>query len=177
MEAEMNWLSNIEARLQHERLRVALAQDHDSADVTAFIVEMLRRDSQELWTAEDLHRVGSYYARHGGRFLIIRDFQGNVVGTGAYKKVDGTRVELRRLYLDPILRGKGVAKLLILELIAEARSLGFSVMELKTASTCTEAIQLYRKLGFRSLHSADDSGPIHFELDLHSESHQSLGRL
>lgn len=165
-----SWLSNIEKQLKHEKLRVSFAQNQDSADVKSFIVEMLRRDSQELWSSEDLEEIETFYASNEGRFLVIRDAHGGVVGTGAYLKIDDRRVELRRLYLHPHLRGKGVAKLLILELIAEARAQGFINMRLTTAAACTEAIKLYQKLGFRITAEAPTENRIFFELELREVS-------
>lgn len=161
-----SWLSNIEKQLEHEKLRVSFAQNRDSAEVKSFITEMLRRDSQELWSSADLEEIETFYASNEGRFLLIKDAHGGVVGTGAYLKIDDYHVELRRLYLHPHLRGKGVAKILIVELIAEARAQGFINMRLTTSAACTEAIKLYQKLGFQITAEAPKEKRIFFELKL-----------
>ena len=57
--------------------------------------------------------------------------------------------ELRKMYLKPSARGRGLGKRLLIHAIARARALGFRRIELQTARVLEEAIGLYAKYGFK----------------------------
>jgi GNAT superfamily N-acetyltransferase len=56
---------------------------------------------------------------------------------------------LRWFVLEETLRGRGLGRQLVSELLATARSQGFRRLELETFSALTEAARLYRSVGFR----------------------------
>ena len=68
---------------------------------------------------------------------------------------------VRWLVLDPSLRGRGLGRALVTELIAEARQAGLQKLTLETYSDLTAAARIYRDAGFRvqweRVH--DDWGP------------------
>ena len=67
----------------------------------------------------------------------------------------GKRCELVKMFVHPSQRGKGLGQFLLDRAIEQAKLMGFTVMELETASVLKEAIGLYRKAGFEQT----DSGP------------------
>ena len=73
---------------------------------------------------------------------------GNIVGCGGLFPVSPDSVELRKMYLLPEARGKGLGKTLLTQLLAEARRLGYKRVVLETNSVLKEAIALYRSFGF-----------------------------
>jgi ribosomal protein S18 acetylase RimI-like enzyme len=56
--------------------------------------------------------------------------------------------EMKRMFVDPEFRGRGVGKALAVTLIDEARSAGYRTMRLDTSVRQLEAITLYERLGF-----------------------------
>jgi putative acetyltransferase len=77
--------------------------------------------------------------------------------------------EMKRLYVGPEGRGKGIGKALALRAMLEAKRLGYAKMRLDTLATMTAALELYRGLGFTDIeayyHNPLD-GVVYLEVDL-----------
>lgn len=117
----------------------------------------------------DLDDVPLGYQKLGGTFRVIVDDDGAVVGCGGLYPVAPKAVELRKMYFRPAIRGQGMGRKLLDDLIAEASRRNFGRIELETASNLTTAIALYQRAGF-----IETEGPKHscrcdrtFALELH----------
>lgn len=62
---------------------------------------------------------------------------------------DTSAAEVKRIYVEPQLRGKGIASKILEHLEAAARDLGIHRLVLETGIYQAEAIGLYRKTGFQ----------------------------
>jgi putative acetyltransferase len=82
-----------------------------------------------------------------GTFVIAR-LRGVAVGCGAVRRRDEKTLEVKRMYVDPEVRGRGVAKEILDRLEADARAMGASRLVLETGIYQEEAIGLYRRVGF-----------------------------
>jgi len=59
---------------------------------------------------------------------------------------------MKRLYLRPSCRGKGLGRVLAQAIITEARNIGYQRMRLDTIEPIMkDAVEMYRKLGFREI--------------------------
>lgn len=85
-----------------------------------------------------------------GRLLVAK-IGAEVVGLGAIKPVDQITAEVKRMFIDPAHRGRGIARALIGDLIAAARAGGYRRLRLETADFMTSAHGLYRAVGFRDV--------------------------
>ncbi|GIH90178.1 GNAT family N-acetyltransferase [Planobispora siamensis] len=83
-----------------------------------------------------------------GRLLVARTDSG-VVGVGALKPVDSAVAEIKRMYVRPQARGRGIGRAILERLLADARTIGYRAARLETATFMREAHALYRSLGFR----------------------------
>lgn len=98
-------------------------------------------------TDADLYDIESAYA--GGAFDVLVDSEGSVIGTvGLMPHGDGC-CELRKMYVSPTHRGRGYGRRLLNHAADQARRLGFTRVELETASVLQAAIRLYESFGFR----------------------------
>ena len=70
------------------------------------------------------------------------------VGCACFKCYNTDTVEIKRMFVRPAARGKGISALILTELEIWAKSLGFRCAVLETGSSQFEARGLYRKLGY-----------------------------
>lgn len=99
----------------------------------------------------DLFDIEKYYIERGGVFEVLEDTTGRIVGTVGLYPVDEDAIELRKMYLEKDIRGKGLGKAILSRMIATAEALGFKKIVLETATPLVEAIGLYKSFGFRSV--------------------------
>jgi len=91
------------------------------------------------------------YAPPKGR-LLLAESDGQTVGCVALHKLDTDICEMKRLYLRPQFRGKGLGKELAERIIAEARQTGYRRIRLDTVEpVMKDAVAMYRKLGFKEI--------------------------
>ena len=84
-----------------------------------------------------------------GVILIARDDDGGAIGCGALRDLGPGTAELKRMYVEPAARGRGVAKVLLAALEEAARERGWTTLRLETGPRQPEAIALYSGAGYR----------------------------
>jgi putative acetyltransferase len=97
----------------------------------------------------DVLEVETAYLQTGGEFWVV-ERQGEIVGTAAYYPISRgyKAVEIRKMYLLPAFRGKGLGRYLLQQLEAAIVAREFQEIWLETASVLKEAIELYEKSGY-----------------------------
>ena len=83
--------------------------------------------------------------------LVARDGDGEAVGCGALRELEDGAVEIKRMYVRPQDRGRGLAWVILAELEAEAQRREFAVVRLETGVHSPEAMSLYRAAGYREI--------------------------
>jgi putative acetyltransferase len=127
------------------------ARSADSAAVRAVVQSVLREYGLEFDAGDtdaDLEDVEACYNRRGGVFHVVESPSGLIVGCGGLFSIATDTVELRKMYLQPEARGRGLGKKILAGLLADARRLGYKRVILETNSVLKEAIALYRSFGF-----------------------------
>jgi putative acetyltransferase len=88
------------------------------------------------------------YTDHGGCFLVAADEAGRVVGTAGVFPVAPGVYELRKMYLSPETRGRGLGARLFDACLAFCRERGARQLVLDTVEEMTGAIAFYERRGF-----------------------------
>jgi putative acetyltransferase len=101
---------------------------------------------------QELANLPGDYAPPDGR-LLLAQYEGQPAGCVALRKLGEEGIcEMKRLYLRPQSRGKGLGRILTARIIAEARSIGYRRMRLDTVEpVMKDAVAMYRRIGFREI--------------------------
>jgi GNAT superfamily N-acetyltransferase len=101
--------------------------------------------------SQDLDSLPGPYAPPQGELLLAKRGD-HVLGCIALKPLAPPRVaEIKRLFVRPQVRGKGVGKALVEAVIAVAQALGYGEIKLDTLPQMKGAIALYKSNGFVSI--------------------------
>lgn len=116
------------------------------------------RDFQKLVEALDKYLAicdgdeHSFFAQYNKidliRHVVVAYEGGTPLGCGAIKPYGEGVMEVKRMYVTPENRGRGIASLILGELESWARELGYNKCILETGIKQPEAISLYRKSGY-----------------------------
>jgi GNAT superfamily N-acetyltransferase len=73
------------------------------------------------------------------------------VACGAVRPLEGDVGEVKRMYVDPAVRGRGLSKRLLGALEDAASRMGYIALRLETGDRQPEAIRLYESAGYRRI--------------------------
>jgi putative acetyltransferase len=80
--------------------------------------------------------------------VVVAYLNEGAIGCGAFKPYDANTVEIKRMFVEPAFRGKGVAQKVLDELELWAKELAYKYCILETGKKQPEAIALYTKADY-----------------------------
>jgi ribosomal protein S18 acetylase RimI-like enzyme len=83
--------------------------------------------------------------------MLVAYLSNEPVGCGALKFHNDGIAELKRMWVSPNVRGRGVGKKLLQALEDSARKAGAKVIHLETNKSLVEAKELYRRAGYQEV--------------------------
>ncbi len=124
------------------------------AAMTAYFAELTRRfpagfDPRGYLEPED-------YNPPRGRFFLARSGD-EVQACGGLVWIDTSTAEIKRMWVDPSARGRGLASRLLAFLEQTALASGRATVRLDTNPVLLEAIAMYRSKGYRDIERYNDN--------------------
>lgn len=100
----------------------------------------------------ELGELPGKYAPPTGALFLAR-VEGNIEGCVALRDLGEGVCEMKRLFVRPACRGRGLGRKLADRVVAEARTLGYRKMRLDTFDFLDGAVHIYEAMGFARIGS------------------------
>jgi GNAT superfamily N-acetyltransferase len=130
------------------------------AAMSAYFAELDERFVDGFDPGDTLTADASHFDPPTGAFVvgrIIGEGQGGVVGCGGLQRLSAGVGEIKRMWIAPSWRGRGIAGALLRDLESRARSAGYATVRLDTNATLVEAIAMYRRHGYAAIDRYNDN--------------------
>ena len=136
-----------------------MGEDHEVVFVVAEDVRAARRAAKAKWGGDGRPHVDaltrldspplstSELRAPGGAYVVGYEGTEAVAGGGVRRLADGV-AEIKRMYVRPDARSRGVARALLAALEASASALGYETVRLDTGPKQVHALALYRSAGY-----------------------------
>ena len=112
------------------------------------LIEDLDRLQTALYPAESNHLDPIETLERDNVTFLAASIAGEVVGCGAVKRMSGRYGEIKRMYVEPGVRGRGVGRALLEALEASLLAHGIDIARLETGTRQPEALALYERCGY-----------------------------
>lgn len=96
---------------------------------------------------EELQHFATEYAPPGGAFILAEE-AGRYLACIGVRRFSADVGEIKRLYVSPAARGRGLGRVLVERIIVVARDIGYRSLLLDTLPFMKQAQALYLSLGF-----------------------------
>ena len=115
----------------------------------------------EAMVASDIEDREKFYPP-SGRFYVVRREDANV-GVGCLKRIAPSVAEIQRMYVQPHARGVGAGRLLLEQLLSDARAIGYEAVRLESLKALSAAHALYRSVGFAEIMPYADNSMAQYQ--------------
>ena len=89
--------------------------------------------------------------------LLLAFVDGSAAGVACLRELGNNTSEVKRMYVRPEYRGRGVGRALLQKLVEEAAAIGYTRLRLDSARFMKEAHRLYRSAGFSEIEPYEGS--------------------
>lgn len=139
--------------------RVEIAQEDPRQPEVVALIDALDDFSKSLYPPESNHLLDiEALARPEVVFFVARQ-EGKAIGCGAFRFLDPTHGEIKRMYVPHEARGRGLGWVLLDTIETEAAKRGIKRLSLETGIHNLQAVHLYRRAGYRDCAPFGDYKP------------------
>ena len=125
--------------------------------ITQFLNEMVDRVGADVLEID----VAQEAQEDSGKnfFVVALDDRDNVVGCGSLRQIEPKIAQVRRMWVNPVLRGHGIGRRLLSALEGAAAVAGFEFIRLEVYEALTEALLLFETSGYVQVDPWEESPP------------------
>jgi GNAT superfamily N-acetyltransferase len=122
------------------------SSNQDFKDLVKLLdADLAKRDGQDHAFYDQFNKIDNI------QHALVIYINDQPVACGAIKEFDAESMEVKRMYTLPEVRGQGIAKKVLLELENWSKELGYKKCVLETGKRQPEAINLYKKAGYKTI--------------------------
>ena len=108
-------------------------------------------DLRQGYPSSSIHGFDAADIADGSGVFVLARRAGRAVGCGALRKLATGVGEVKRIYVEPASRGRGIARAIMRFLENKAPALGFTTLRLETGTRQAESIRLYETSGYERI--------------------------
>jgi putative acetyltransferase len=123
----------------------------DSAEAQNLIRQLDEELLRRYPALDDVHGLHPHDLSDPDFAFVIARANGSAVGCGALRRLENGVGELKRMFVVPEFRGRGIARQILEALESRARHLGYTFVRLETGTAQPEAIALYKSAGYSEI--------------------------
>jgi GNAT superfamily N-acetyltransferase len=127
-----------------------IRREQISSEVVQQLIGALNAELEQRYPEDgaNFFRLDAEEVADGRGAFLVAYTDGRAVGCGAVRRNEPGVAEIKRMYVAPEARGRGVGRLILDELEAVARQLSVRRLVLETGPRQPEALALYRRAGY-----------------------------
>ena len=135
------------------KLQIVENEDHVAQASALFreYADTRKNDPALVGFPEEINNLPGNYAPPNGN-IILAYSDGKPAGCVAVHKLEDHICEMKRLYVPPKFRGRGIGRYLVMEIIKQAKNMGYARMRLDSTPSMKTAQALYESIGFYEIH-------------------------
>ncbi len=136
------------------------------APEAARLIAALDADLRLRYPGLPTHGIDPDTLRQSGGVFVVAWLDGQPAACGAFRPIDAATIEIKRMFVEPGYRRRGLSRVLLAHLEALAAERGFTRVILETGVAQPEAIALYEATGYTPIERygeyADDVHSLFF---------------
>lgn len=146
---------------------IVIRFDRPDSDDGRRLIQRLDEDLLQRYPAIAIHGLHPQDVADPNLTFLVASVDSQAVGCGALRSLEPGVGEVKRMFVLPEFRGRGIARQILMALESAAREHGYSTLRLETGTRQPEAIGLYRSAGYGEIpcfgEYADDQFSVCFE--------------
>lgn len=141
-------------------MSVTIAVESPLSDDVRALVKALNEFTYELTPADYRHHMTvEQMAQRDTTLFVARDESGAAIGMGALRRHANGVGEVKRMFVRPEARGRGIGEAILAHIEALAREEGFTRLVLETGSNFDAARRVYERSAFEPCDGVLDYPP------------------
>lgn len=132
-------------------MSILIAPERPDTPEAVALIDELEATLAPFYPAESRHGYNVEKLLQQGVSFFVARYEGAAAACGGVQFYDADYAEVKRMYVRPQFRGRGLAKRLLDHLAAHSLANGIAILRLETGVHQVEAIGLYERYGFQRI--------------------------